>query len=623
MLTSLRFKTILDLLVAALLPMAIAVFLASGRSRDELVKSSQQNLGLLASVTAARVDQLLVDSARIVRIVAQDDLIRDFAADPTRRDALRDAVNRRLAAVPLANPDFDSCFLIGMDGVGLASTAERNVGQDLNFRDYFQAARGGQAFSSDLTIGKRSFEPGVYFSSPVMLDSRVVGVLATKLKGERIWELVNTLQVGENGYAMLVDQYGVVISHPDPARLYHSFAPLDVASLKGFDPDVRYSRPKVESLDIPELAGWATGQTRSFRQQGQTWVAGRATMSGKPWTVIVVQPAQQFSAAVLALAKQQSRIAGIVALAAGLYAVWRARSIVRPLLSVSEAARRLASGDFAARAEVRSKDEVGDLARTFNDMVPQLQQSVELKRSVELAQRIQQSLLPTRPPTVPRLDIFGRSRYCDATGGDYFDFAEAVRDGSGHTLIAIGDVTGHGLGAALLMCTARAALRAAAQTEHSPGRLLTHVNAVLTQDAVDDMYMTMTVLTVDPAAGTVRYACGGHDPILVFAPGGGDMRELSEGSIILGMLPGTDFEDHTADGLAVGSVLFIGTDGIWEARNPVDEMFGKDRMIEALRSSLDGTSRDIGMAVEAALEKFLSGRKIQADVTYVVLKLMP
>lgn len=101
------------------------------------------------------------------------------------------------------------------------------------------------------------------------------------------------------------------------------------------------------------------------------------------------------------------------------------------------------------------------------------------------------------------------------------------------------------------------------------------------------------------------------------------MRELSEGSIILGMLPGTDFEDHTADGLAVGSVLFIGTDGIWEARNPVDEMFGKDRMIEALRSSLDGTSRDIGMAVEAALEKFLSGRKIQDDVTYVVLKLMP
>lgn len=629
MFRSIRFKTILDLLVAALVPMGIAVFLASGRSRDELVKASEQNLQLLASVTAARVDQLIVDSARMVRIVAQGDVIREFAANADRRGALLDAVNRQLNAVPEANPDFDSCFLIGTDGIGLASTAERNVGQDLNFRDYFQAAVRGQPFASDLTIGKRSREPGIYFSSPVTAEGKVVGVLATKLKGEQVWELVNKLQVGAGGYAMLVDQYGVVISHPDGSKLYHSLAPLALSELKDFDPDVRYSVPKVESLDIPELTPTAqsrsTGGAARFTRDGETWVAGRAPMTAKPWEVIVVQPAQQFGAAVMGLARQQGRIALIVAGLAGLYAVWRARSIVRPLLSMSAAATRLASGDFTARAEVMSKDEVGRLAETFNAMVPQLEQSVELRRSVELAQRIQQSLLPRQSPAAERLEIFGRSKYCDATGGDYFDFAETIRsaEGEGKPLIAIGDVTGHGLGAALLMCTARAALRAAAQTEQSPGRLLGLVNTVLTQDAVEDLYMTMTLLIVDPDAGTVRYGCAAHDPILVFDPKTGDMRELAEGSIMLGAMPGFEYEDYHADGIPPGAVLFIGTDGIWEARNPADEMYGKDRMIEAIRGALSGSAAEIGAAVEASLEAFLQGRKIQDDVTYVVVRVLP
>jgi sigma-B regulation protein RsbU (phosphoserine phosphatase) len=254
-------------------------------------------------------------------------------------------------------------------------------------------------------------------------------------------------------------------------------------------------------------------------------------------------------------------------------------------------------------------------------MVPQLEQSVELKRSVELAQRIQQSLLPQHPPDIKNVAVFGQSRYCDATGGDYYDFAEAVSDGIGRTIIAIGDVTGHGLGAALLMCTSRAALRAAAQSEQSLGRLLTHVNTVLTQDAVEDLFMTMTLMTIDPDTRCVRYACAAHDPIMVLDPKSGELTELAEGSIPLGAMPGIDYEEYQYSGVPAGAIIFIGTDGIWEARSPDDEMFGKERMVASIQRSLALSPREIGQAVESDLEKFLRGRKIQDDVTYVVLKL--
>ena len=100
MLRSIRFKFVLDLLIVSLVPMGIALFLASGRSRDELTRSSAENLQLLAAMTAARLDQLLQDSGRIVKVMAEDDHIREFAADSSKREALRESVNRQLRIVP-------------------------------------------------------------------------------------------------------------------------------------------------------------------------------------------------------------------------------------------------------------------------------------------------------------------------------------------------------------------------------------------------------------------------------------------------------------------------------------------------------------------------------------------
>ncbi|MGC4075095.1 MAG: HAMP domain-containing protein [Nibricoccus sp.] len=151
-----------------------------------------------------------------------------------------------------------------------------------------------------------------------------------------------------------------------------------------------------------------------------------AEMREQPWSVLVVQPQKQFGETFIGLLQQQSVVALVVAAAGILLSLWRAHTVVKPLLSLTSASRKLAKGDFTARAFVTSKDEVGQLADTFNHMVPQLEQRVELQKSVELAHKIQQSLLPQQPPHDKGVEIAGKSHYCDATGGDYFDFAEAV-----------------------------------------------------------------------------------------------------------------------------------------------------------------------------------------------------
>ena len=131
------------------------------------------------------------------------------------------------------------------------------------------------------------------------------------------------------------------------------------------------------------------------------------------------------------------------------------------------AATRIAGGDLTTRATVRTHDEIHDLAEAFNAMVPKLQEHTQMEHSLRLAKEIQQNLLPDGPPPIAGIDVAGSNTPADQTGGDYFDFLD-LSAWKGSTLaVAVGDVTGHGIPAALLMATARSLLRARATP---PGR---------------------------------------------------------------------------------------------------------------------------------------------------------
>ncbi len=325
------------------------------------------------------------------------------------------------------------------------------------------------------------------------------------------------------------------------------------------------------------------------------------------------------------------KITGLFTVAAVLLVIVAAflgsRAIVAPLRRLSLAAERVAAGDLTARVPVKGRDELADLGRAFNDMTPKLEERLRLKNDLALAMEVQQLLLPMRPPSLPGLDIAGATFFCDETGGDYFDYLAFAGDAC-HTDVIVGDVTGHGISAALFMATGRALMRARACDAPDPGDLLTRVNALLCDDTFESgRFITLFLLRLENGGlspgGRLRWCRAGHDPGIVYDSGKDVFTELMGPGIPLGVEPSWRFEESTGPGLSPGMVLAIGTDGIWEAHDARGDMFGRERFREVLRANAGRSSQEIVEATVAAVRAFQGDIPREDDITLVIIKALP
>ncbi len=180
---------------------------------------------------------------------------------------------------------------------------------------------------------------------------------------------------------------------------------------------------------------------------------------------------------------------------------------------------------------------------------------------------------------------------------------------------------GHGIGAALLMASARAALRARAGTPGGLAELMTIVNRVLACDTRHNQFMTMAILVVDPTEGILRWASAGHDPTFVYHPDRDEFGELAGGGAPLGIMDDGQYDEYTASGLKAGDLLFVGTDGIWEMRNGSGEFFGKERLRKLLQKYHARPAAEIADLLEESLRQFRGDVTPQDDVTFVVARL--
>lgn len=343
----------------------------------------------------------------------------------------------------------------------------------------------------------------------------------------------------------------------------------------------------------------------------------------------VLHQADSAESAILARTKRMLAVVVAVAvvalLAAALLAYFGAKAVTKPVTALCRATSRLAQGDLQARAPVSGRDELAELAASFNNMAPKLAERLRLKQDMLLAMEVQQNLLPASPPAVPGLDIAGGTIFCDETGGDYFDYLQFNRSGASGIDLAVGDATGHGIAAALFMATGRALLRGGQGNDPSPSALLSLVNSLLCRDTADSgRFITLFFLRLENGGigpeGRLRWSRAGHDPALVYDPQNDAFEELMGPGLPLGILPEYAYEEQSSPGLAPGQMLALGTDGIWEARNPAGEMYGKDRFREMLRSYAAATAAEILAAVHKDVADFQAGAPRDDDITLVVIK---
>ncbi len=319
--------------------------------------------------------------------------------------------------------------------------------------------------------------------------------------------------------------------------------------------------------------------------------------------------------------KDQRKFTGIAVLLAlflaGMVAFFTSRMSTGNILTIIDGWKRLAKGDFSVRLKATMKDERVQLIHAFNEIVPKLEDHLSIISALEVAQEVQQSLLPKNDPALQGFDISGSSVYCNETGGDYYDFINIDGERLG---VMVGDVSGHGVESALLMATARALIMMRASMPGSAASIINDVNKQLSLDTYDTgNFMTFFYCELAASDPEIRWVRAGHDPALIYDPDTDKFDELKGQGLAFGL----DFTyqyDAFKRRVEPGQVMVIGTDGIWEMHNKAGEMFGKEALMEIIRCNHTASASQIVDIITETLEHFREDKAQEDDVTLVVIK---
>jgi serine/threonine protein kinase/HAMP domain-containing protein len=379
-------KMTIAMVIAALLPMLITAYYNLNGSVTAVSASELRNLERLAHSTAGRVSQLINDSQNLANYMATD---ADFIAYLQRPDdARKQVVEAKLANLIKTNPDVHLMFLMNAEGLALVSSEPGVAGINFKFREYFKEAVQGRSFKTGIIVGATEGKRGMYYANPVFDEAqKVTGVVVLRIKASTIGAILDEVTEDTGRVPFMIDGDGILIHYPDDAQLHRSLDALPAAAQQRIVADQRFRKASIDSLRMPVLASSLVGATRPGNisyfstLSGAEEHAGYAPVKGHNWVVGVTESRAIFEAPLQQLFSHVLYSVALVGLLFLVLAVFFARSIVRPIARLTEAANALKEGDYdRANIKVTAGDEIGRLARTFNVMIDVLRQREREKR---------------------------------------------------------------------------------------------------------------------------------------------------------------------------------------------------------------------------------------------------
>ena len=372
-------KMTLAMVATALLPMMITAQYNLHRSQDYVASVERSNLEQLATSTAGRIAQLLADSRNLADYVGTDEDFLAYLSRPTPGGT--EEMLAKLRGLVDANADIQFAMVMDPGGTALVATDPQVMGRNFRFREYFKLAMDGRSHMTGIIVGSVAGAAGVFYSRPVLANGKVIGAVVLRIKADPIIAILEGARKGAERDPFLVDGDGIVVWHPDDRRMFASLVPVDTTVLAQIIADQRFRRASIESLGETRLAAAMVGARQPgnvsyFSNAAQREeIAGFAPVPGHDWVVGVSESRDFFAAPLDRLFRNVLWSVAVVGAVFLLIAIFFARSIVRPIEQLTAAAHALKSGDFArAHIAVRSGDEVGRLARTFNVMIDVLRQ---------------------------------------------------------------------------------------------------------------------------------------------------------------------------------------------------------------------------------------------------------
>ncbi|MCK5777350.1 MAG: SpoIIE family protein phosphatase [Rhodospirillales bacterium] len=598
-------------------------------SEDNAPESDSQSGFLIDSETApeAKPEGAWQIDMQHLSVHVAPDASRDRIAGTLKRlrgfnDVARTIYLRNRGAIDTLTISFESGLTVSYPGRAL------RFASDPREQDWYLTTL--EALETAWFDGTNS-EPGrISVSAPVQLaDGRLVGATRISIRLDALL----TRSVDGTRLPPGADAYLISVPDDDPELAPHEIGRFSAENgqwniverpqpllLNGDDSWLKVvsdMRSGVPGLEYVERDG--NKEIWSFGPAGRTEDSAYHIAVSVPADIITVV-SDRVEEVVLTSYREQLRAAIVFTLVAGLIAaalaIFGAKTLTSPIRRLHEAASKLARGDFSVRIQQAGRDEIGDLARGFNRMVPALEEQLRVKRDLYVAQEIQQHLIPATPPEIKGHDIAGRTIYCDETGGDYQDYMPL--DGDNYAVV-VGDVTGHGVGAALLMVSARALMRANLAHHKSPDKLLASINRQLSEDSSGGRSLTLFYLQLKASSRDIDWISAGHEAALVFDPKRDAFTLLEGEDIPLGVDADWTFTSRT-ETLPEGGVMVVYTDGLREARNGDGVEYGLDRLQAVIkRGHPDGCDALIE-AIFKDLETFRDGTPAIDDISVVAIR---
>jgi len=448
------------------------------------------------------------------------------------------------------------------------------------------------------------------------------GIITADVSLDWLSELIARISREKTGYAFLMSEFGTFIAHPRTEYIMRE----SVFSLAE-----TYKEPELRKLgrDMIRKPEGFVGLNSILTDNKPAFLAYTRVQS-TGWCLAVVFPKDELLNDLYVLNQRAAIMAGIGILLLFLIILLIARSITGPLRRIVQATARMAGGDLEIDLkDIRGRDEVGRLARSFDRMSTELKQYIcdlteataareRIEGELNIAAQIQKSILPCCFPPFPdrdEFDLYAMMQPAREVAGDFYDFFFIDDD---RLALIMADVSGKGIPASLFMMVSRTMLKSIATRGEPPDVVLAEANNLLCQGNDTVMFVTVFLAYYDVGTGRLTYANGGHNPALLL-DSEGHVREFGQKKgAALGFMPDLPYQVGEMD-LKTGETLVLYTDGVTEALSPEEEMFGEERFAALLGRNRGLALEDQGNRVGITLDEFQAGNQFD-DITIMFMK---
>ena len=514
---------------------------------------------------------------------------------------------------------------------GLMATYDKNSfnslpekGQSESYYNYFDATwykeakeKGGVIFTD---VYSDSFEMGMMITCAAPFydaSGNFAGVVAMDMLISDLYRAIIELDLGhEDAYAFLFDRKGDLITPPSDGKKQYTYHPEDISSLTAY-----------------EIVSGKTGV--SLSDSGVYYAYTPIEITG--WKFCVRIPQRVILAPVRDMNKQviftilSFLVAFVIVVALAVIASRKfSHRLTQPITALEDDVKKISGGNLDYRAEIRTNDEIGDLAKSFNDMAASLKDYVKnlaavtaekerIGAELNIATQIQADMLPRIFPPFPErkeFDIYATMNPAKEVGGDFYDFFMIDDD---HLALVMADVSGKGVPAALFMVISKTLIKNRAQMGGTPSEILADVNNQLCEGNEAELFVTVWLGILEISTGHVTASNAGHEFPAIYRPGEGYTLFKTKQSPAVATIEGMKFRSSEFT-LNPGDNLYLYTDGVAEATNISEELYGTDRMIDALNHTDGMTVEEILRTMKKSVDDFTGEAPQFDDITMLSLK---